>query len=143
MVKNLSCVSCAAWNVFPINSLLTSLHLVCALQHFLIAPGLLQCPQFFWFSEDSIIDVESKLFFQLLFWRNSTIDWLNSIWQIFSTITFCNIDLLRFHRFFPRLLFVILTQSRVRAFSRFFWKKRNLRRVFTNFSKNNLHLQVV
>ena len=24
MVKNLSCVSCAAWNVFPINSLLTT-----------------------------------------------------------------------------------------------------------------------
>ena len=27
MVKNLSCVSCAAWNVFPINSLSTLLHL--------------------------------------------------------------------------------------------------------------------
>ena len=27
MVKNLSCVSCAAWNVFPINSLLTLMHL--------------------------------------------------------------------------------------------------------------------
>ena len=26
MIKNRSCISCAAWNVFPINSLLTVLY---------------------------------------------------------------------------------------------------------------------
>ena len=71
---------------------LTSLHLVCALQHFLTAPGLSQCPQFL-FSEDSILMSNPNYFFNFYFDETQQL-----------------IDLLQFDRFLIQLLFVILTR---------------------------------